>query len=61
MDHKPSGVYYDLTKEGRKLAERLLTDIMGIERVRAHEIAHGLELFITRGGDFTRWCLMVFC
>jgi hypothetical protein len=23
MGHKPSGVYYDLTKEGRKLAERL--------------------------------------
>jgi len=39
--HKPSGVYYDLTKEGRKLAEklirahrlseRLLTDIIGID------------------------------
>jgi hypothetical protein len=56
MGHKPSGVYYDLTKEGRKLAEklirahrlseRLLTDIIGIDWIRAHEIAHRLELFI---------------
>jgi DtxR family Mn-dependent transcriptional regulator len=56
MNHKPSDVYYDLTKDGRKLAEkhirahklteRLLTDIIGIDWIRAHEIAHRLELFI---------------
>ena len=46
-----------MTREGRKLAqklirayklsERLLTDIIGIDWVRAHEIAHKLDPFIT--------------
>jgi hypothetical protein len=27
MDHKPSGVYYDLTKEGRKLAGQLYKEM----------------------------------
>ena len=57
MNHEPSDVYYDLIKNGRKLAEkhiranrlseRLLTDIIGIDWIRAHEIAYRLELFIT--------------
>jgi hypothetical protein len=32
MDHKPSGVYYDLTKEGRKLAGQLYKEMRGAGR-----------------------------